>query len=118
MCFHLVSFLNFSAAENAQSLSVDTTVFTNIVYVHVFIWIHFRKRFHIAAVLTLSVLGVDRRPNQTVRGFKQERSTVDRALGNICRTANPFRLVLLGLAIYRAYKVYKRYVSQIESPIF
>ena len=33
-------------------------------------------------------------------------------------TANPFRLVLLGLAIYRVYKVYKRCVSQIKGRIF
>ena len=45
---------------------MDTTVFTDTVYVHVFIWIHFPKRFHIAAVSAkaLSVLGVDRRPNR------------------------------------------------------
>ena len=58
MCFHLTSFSNFSDAENAQDLSGDASVFIDTVYVYVFIWIHFRERFHIAVVSpkTLGVL--------------------------------------------------------------
>ena len=50
--------------------------------------------------------------------FQRRSSANNRPNRNICRTANPFRLVLLGLAIYRVYKVYKRCVSQIKGRIF
>ena len=51
----------FGDAENAPRLSVDTTVFipfSQRLYVCIFIWIYFRERFHIDAVLpkTPSVL--------------------------------------------------------------
>ena len=64
----------------------------------------FPKRFHIAAVSAkaLSVLVWTEGPTASkCMGFSNEkRTSVDKASGNICRAANPFRLVSLGLVTY------------------